>query len=342
MHYSNPDSLIDATKRPLARHHAYRLLSSLFLDGLTAVSLPTVQQIPQLGDTLPNDINLDATAATHQHLFGFNIFPYESIFLDPSGLLGGLATDAVLNSYSQAGFTPSPDSASPDHIGNELDMMAHLAGAEADAWEDDLPIVAENMQRLQREFLQSHLLRWLFPFVVTVQRQDDPFFAAVAQLTFELVSDHAQELGQTGLQPKVTQDLSGLDLPIAPALMDDDKTSLRDIAEFIVTPPYSGVYLGRDDVGRLAREIELPRGFGGRDQMLLNLIRTAVQYKTIPTLIDNLRAELGEWSGEYTAVFAQYPHIAPFIAPWQTHCQQTDQLLTDIATQIETIAQEDE
>ena len=334
MHYSNPDSPIDATKRPLARHHAYRLLSSLFLDGLTAVSLPTVQQIPQLGDTLPDGINLDDTAAAHQHLFGFNIFPYESIFLDPSGLLGGLATDAVLNSYSQAGFIPSPDSASPDHIGNELDMMAHLTGAEADAWEDNLPIVAQNMQRLQREFLQSHLLRWLFPFVVTVQRQDDPFFAAVAQLTFELVSDHASDLAM--------QDELDLDLPIAPALLDDDKTSLRDIAEFIVTPPHSGVYVGRDDVGRLAREIELPRGFGGRDQMLLNLIRTAVQYKTIPALIDNLRAELGAWDGEYTAVSAEHPHIAPFIAPWQTHCQQTDQLLTDIAAQIETIAQEDD
>jgi len=76
--------------------------------------------------------------------------------------------------------------------------------------------------------------------------------------------------------------------------------------------------------------------------MLLNLIRTAVQYKTIPTLIDNLRAELGVWNAEYTAVSAQHPHIAPFITPWQAHCQQTDQLLTNIAAQIETIAQEEE
>lgn len=336
MHYSNPDSRIDARdarKRPLAQHHAYRLLSSLFLEGLTAVSLPTVQQIPQLADALPDDVNLDEAAASHQHLFGFNIFPYESIFLDPSGLLGGLATDAVLNSYSQAGFTPSPDSASPDHIGNELEMMAHLTGAEADAWEDDLPAIAENMQRLQREFLQSHLLRWLFPFVVSVRRQNDPFFTAVVELMFELVSDHVAALA--------TQPLLATDLPIAPALLDDDKTSLRDIAEFIVTPPHSGVYVGRDDVGRLAREVELPRGFGGRDQMLLNLIRTAVQYKTIPALIGNLRAELAVWNGEYTAVSAQHPHLAPFVAPWQTHCQQTDRLLTDIAAQIETIAQED-
>lgn len=331
MDYSNPDSLIDANKRPLAQHHAYRLLSTLFLDGLTAVSLPTIQQVPELANALPAEINFDEAAASHQHLFGFNIFPYESIFLDPSRLLGGLATDAVLNSYSQAGFTPSPDSASPDHIGNELDMMAHLTGAEADAWEDDLPIVAQNMQRLQHEFLQSHLLRWIFPFVVSVRRQNDPFFAAVAQLTFELVSDHAQQL-----------DLTGSDLPIAPALLDDDKTSLRDIVEFVVTPPYSGVYWGRDDVGRLAREIELPRGFGGRDQMLLNLIRTAVQYKTIPTLISNLQAELGEWDKEYTAVLQEHPHLVPFIGIWQSHCQQTNELLTEIAVQIETIAQADE
>jgi hypothetical protein len=125
-------------------------------------------------------------------------------------------------------------------------------------------------------------------------------------------------------------------------LLADDKTALRDIVEFIVTPPYSGVYWGRDDVGRLARAIELPRGFGGRDQMLLNLIRTAVQYKTIPALIHNLQAELGEWDKAYTAVSAEHPHLAPFIATWQSHCQQTDQLLTDMAAQIETIAQTDE
>ena len=120
------------------------------MQGLTAVSLPYLQTIPDVAAVLPADFDEDQAAADHYQLFGFNVFPYQSIFLDPAGLLGGSITDEVVRSYSQAGLSVGPagnqaTDESPDHLGYELRLMAFLCAAEADAWRDGLPAEAGRM-----------------------------------------------------------------------------------------------------------------------------------------------------------------------------------------------------
>ena len=158
----NPDSPINlgAGELALARHLTYGLLGQLYLEGITAVTLPTIQNIPTLSETITIPFNTDEAAARHQTLFGFNIFPYESIFLDGSGLLGGVVTDSVLHSYQEAGFTVDANSTSPDHIGNELALLAHLCGAEADAWEDNLASTAERIRNLARDWPMVCRFKW--------------------------------------------------------------------------------------------------------------------------------------------------------------------------------------
>ena len=313
----------------LARHHTYALFGRLYLEGVTAVTLPTLQSIPELAGTLPNTFDADEAAAEHQSLFGFNVFPYESIFLDETGLLGGAATDAALESYRQAGFPFGDNSASADHIGHELALLAHLCGAEAEALEDNLPLVTERMRGLQRDFLQSHLVRWLPPFVLAVKRQERPFYTALAALTLEFANDHGGAFRETPLEAP---------LPKPPNLLDNDKTSLKDIAEFLTTPPHSGIFLSRDDVGRLARQMDLPRGFGDRTQMLTNLMRTAAQYDTLPALLEAIRQHVVAWNNDYDQIALDYPTLIPFITPWQTRLQAAQQILHCIQEQIQTLA----
>ncbi|HFQ92410.1 MAG TPA: hypothetical protein ENK32_00240, partial [Anaerolineae bacterium] len=88
-----------------ARSRSYQLLSRLFLQGVTPEILSMVQAAPELAAALPDPVDFDELAAVHYQLFGMNVFPYESIFLDDSGLLGGRVTDGVIRSYGRFGFT---------------------------------------------------------------------------------------------------------------------------------------------------------------------------------------------------------------------------------------------
>ncbi|MCB9420114.1 MAG: molecular chaperone TorD family protein [Ardenticatenaceae bacterium] len=329
---SNPSFPINLGPQELAlaRHLTYDLLGKLYLEGVTAVTLPTLQIIPSLAQTITRPFNHDESAASHQELFSFNVFPYESIFLDGSGLLGGPAADAVLRSYQAAGFIVDAGSTSPDHIGHELGLLSHLCAAEADAWEDNLTAAADRMRHLQRNFLQSHLLRWLVPFVVAIKQQERPFYTALAQLSLDFIYDHWQEITTDASLP-----LMGNSLPEPPDLLGDEKTGLKEIATYLITPPYSGLFLSRNDITRLTRSQDIPHGFGDRTQILTNLLRGAAQFEALPNLLSDVQELLRVYQNEYTKATREMRGLTRFIAAWQAQIAETDQLLTQIKQQIE-------
>lgn len=77
------------------------------------------------------------------------VHPYESVFLDPSGLLCTDVSAQVLSFYSKAGFKPDLSRARVrcgDHLGVELFFVGELLNA--------------GRRDLATEFLKSHLLKW--------------------------------------------------------------------------------------------------------------------------------------------------------------------------------------
>jgi TorA maturation chaperone TorD len=308
-----------------ARHHTYALLGRLFVDGLNDELLPYVHAIPELVSTLPDSLDVDEAAADYQHLFCFNLFPYESIFLDTTGLLGGAISEAVWRNYERAGYSVNKAATSADHIGPELSFMAFLAGAEAEAWEDGQAAVAQQMQQQQRDFLQAHLLRWLPPLALAVRRQGQLFFTALADLTLAFVHSHYASMGS-----RAAIDFR---LPAPPTLLDDEKTGLKEIAAYLATPLYSGFYLSRDDVGRMGRQQRLPRGFAGRSQMLLNLMRAAVQYDALPALLAELQSLTDGWQKAYAVLAGTYPELRPWATTWQARANNTVHILSGITSQ---------
>jgi hypothetical protein len=93
-------------------------------------------------------------------------------------------------------------------------------------------------------------------------------------LLLELLGDQYAHLTQTLIAPPVN-----FTLPEPQNLLDDEKTGLKDIAELLSKPALSGVYLTHQQIKALALSLELPKGFGSRQQTLVNLLRTAVQYE---------------------------------------------------------------
>ncbi len=306
----------------VARHHTYTLFSRLLLEGVTPGLWPTVQQLAELHAELPSEPDFAEMAAAYQTLFAFNIFPYESIYRDSSGLLGGSITEAVVHSYQASGFPVSDDATSPDHVGHELALLAFLCRVEANAWAGDMHPMAQRVQALQQDFLQNHLLTWLFPLALAVKQQGNGFYTAVLTLTTDLVIDHAQEIGFRGE--------IGFRLPPTPNLLTNDKTSLKEIATYLTNPVHSGFVLSRDDVSGIARAHKLPRGFGKRDLMLHNLLQAAVQYDALHAVLETFIALAKQWEEDYGRYAQQAPALQPFLQPWQERVAVTQALLATL------------
>ena len=276
-----------------ARSRVYRLFSYLYRRGLTGDALPIVQAIPDLASLVRGPFDEDEAAADHYALFSLEVFPYASVFLEAEGRLGGSTADQVYRLYAHAGFQPKLDRESADHLTHELALLAFLSEAEADALEDDKQHEAERMRRRMQAFMDEHLLWWLPAFVQAVQQQSYPFYAALGRLTLDVVLDHRAALGEESRIPEERM------VAEPPDLLAEEKTGLKDIAAYLTTPAWSGLFLSRSDLARMGRGERLPRGFGSRVQTLTNLLRAAAEFDRVPPLLDALDAQADAWESFY-------------------------------------------
>jgi TorA maturation chaperone TorD len=296
------------------------------LHGITADYLPYLQSIPDLVQTLPDSFDPDETAAVHQTLFGFNIFPNASIFLDPSRLLGGSIANQHAEVYRQGQFMPE-SAVDQDHISQSLAFLAHLSNLEANLNAGSQPPILP--QSYQFKFLENHLLPWLLPFSIAVELQNIPFYKTLARLTRFLAVEHYSSAKLLHLNI-VNQGTTQQELNSRPPSLQDGRTGLRQIARFLVTPVLSGFYIGRSDINQLARRLNLPHGFGSRDQMLQTLIESAGQYDGIPQLFASFHALVATWHQAYQEIIQEHPDLTAHILPWHFRLQQTSSLLSQM------------
>lgn len=315
-----------------ARSRAYALLAEVYRHGITDALRPTLAAVPDLAEALPEPFDVDAAAAMHYRVFGRDVFPYASVFLDDAGRLGGSVTDAALHMYLQAGWAIAPQGEAADHIGQELAFLGFLVGAEADALEDGLPAEAMRMRLRARQFLDEHLLSWLPAFVRAVQQLDVPFFGAAAALTLEVVLDHRAALGQPAEPFRPV-------LPQPPALLDDERTGLKDIAAYLMTTAWSGLYLGQADLARIGRAEQVPRGFSTRVQTLSNLLHAAVEFDRAEAVLGHLHDLTASWNAYYRDLGAAHPFLRGIAEVWRARLGTTERIIARIreaAVSIET------
>ncbi len=309
-----------------ARNNSYRIFSRLFDAGVSSETLPYVRSIPELSMAAAELADPDLAAAVHQRLFGFNVFANESMFLSPEALLGGPVSERVAQFMLQAGFDPG-SSENADHVARELALLAFLCDGEADALRHQQTGETERMRAMQRAFLDGHLLRWLPGLTFAVRQQEEPFHTALAGLTLELALDHRADLGDDLLNPGAP-----LSLPAAPDPLASERAGLRDVAAFLLTTAYSGLYLSRDDISRLGRQRNLPTGFGSRRIMLTNLLRSAAEFDALPPLLSDIQILLARWQAGYAAL-DELPvaAVCTIGAVWSARLAETTSLLNRLS-----------
>jgi TorA maturation chaperone TorD len=316
---------------PLNRHQTYQLLSQLFTHGLTEEDLKVVGQVEGLAKSLADPFDEDEAAADHQHLFGFNLFPYESVFLDPSGQLGGDVAASTIHDYQRTSFDTGSAVVSPDHVGHELAFLSSLCRAETKASAERDVSQAALMQEYQRSFLDRHTLRWLPPLVKAMRDQRLPFYGALAAVTLETTVAHREILGG---RPEME-----FNLPDPPELLEDEKTGLKEIVAYLLTPALSGIYLGRDDISRLARGHSIPRGFGERRQMLASLLRSAANYGDLGQVLSSLKGLVIAWVNAYQDMATSSKPLSTATI-WQQRASATAGMITHMRSRLAEIGQE--
>jgi len=297
----------------LARGRAYDLLACGLKDGLREERLEHFRAVPALATHIPPTPNLDQWAAAHHGALTMEVPPYESAFLSATGQLD--EGDAVREAYAQGGFGTVPHDLQPDHISVELAYMCWLSGAEADAEKDELPDAVTQIQDLQRDFLDGHLLRWTGALVTALQTspQAHAFFVDLALLAHELGSTHRAHLGG---------DAPSWALPPSPDVLGNPETGLRDLATHLTTPSLAGGVLTRGALAQVGRAAQAPRGFGSRALMLTNLFKTASEYDRLPSVVAGLGEVVSGWTQAHTRLSAPV---------WAARSQATEALLTQMS-----------
>lgn len=109
--------------------------------------------------------------------------PYESVWQGETRVMGE-RTQEVLKKYSDAGIGMDISEELPDYIGIELKFMFLLSYKEAEAWKNNEKQKAINFLKLQQEFMNAHIHKWIPRFCSIVEDEAvNSFYKGVALFT---------------------------------------------------------------------------------------------------------------------------------------------------------------
>lgn len=135
----------------------------------------------------------DELAAEHTSIFVLpsSHLPHEAVYLDKEKRLGGRVTISVSQFYEKAGADILESSIDmPDHIGMELEFLGFLCRLERELRKNADHTALNDCIRLQKEFLDEHLLKWAYQCCEKIgEKAIYGFYKAVACLITEFMKD---------------------------------------------------------------------------------------------------------------------------------------------------------
>lgn len=193
--------------------------------------------------------------SAHTDLFGFQLYPYASVYLGEEGMMGGEARDRIAGFWRALGQTPPKE---PDHLSVLLSAYAELCERDID--------VEAGWRRARKAFFWEHLAGWLPIYLQKVGRHADAYYRRWSRLMMEVLGEEAQALGPLDRTPLCLRD--------SPGLIDPRQES--DEAEpwfgALLAPARSGFVLVRDDLRKLGAKLGLAVRAGERRFVLQNLL----------------------------------------------------------------------
>ncbi len=163
-----------------------RLCSQNPISGDTPV--PEIQKLKILFEkTDINDLRLDH-ARLFMGPFQLAAAPFGSVYLEAKRTLMGESTLEITEIYREAGLEMANDFHNPpDHIIAELEFLAYLLSAQAEAGADT--DAAQNIEDIKQRFINRHLGAWIEPFTIKLEQgAETGFYRLLGSLTRKMVT----------------------------------------------------------------------------------------------------------------------------------------------------------
>lgn len=303
-----------------ARGRVYGLFARLLIDGIDAATLAQLQALEWLLEADTGAHDLDELAAEHHACLQLDVFPYAGVFLSTEAVAGAWA-DRCRAQFESVGFRPRLDQLAADHLGVAVACLSFVSAAIGEALDDGQAHVAAELERRCAALLDACVLAYLPVLVAAIEHERATrLWPRVLGELLEFAALHRAAL--PSWPGTIVEPTTG---PAADWL-DDRDTNLRRIAEYLLCPAYSGVFLTRADVAALGRKRELPRGFGSRVLTLDNLLHSAIDYGQLAVLLDDLDALLLARAGTLERYAAQL-NLARHVRAWLATLARTRALL---------------
>ncbi|MDD5053334.1 MAG: molecular chaperone TorD family protein [Sulfuricurvum sp.] len=188
----------------IARSNIYALLSRILLQELDENVLDILKVDPTVLDFFPhwNEWEQRTTLSNKEILEEYlnpdftnlsilHLVPYETFYTRSDQMIETGGANPVTDIYSAYDFLVDYEIArvvSADHIGIELEFMHHLCEAQKKAFgENDMDAVKE-LENVQHNFLNSHLLRWAPMYLINMKYEArTPLYYDSAEMTLEFL-----------------------------------------------------------------------------------------------------------------------------------------------------------
>ncbi len=196
-----------------ARSNIYALLSRVLMQEIDPELLEQIKNDENILDFFPTFKEweklktLESGVLLNEHinpdfsnLSLLHLIPYETFYTREDQMIETGGANPVTDIYSAYDFMVDYEAArvvSSDHIGIELEFMHHLCEAQIKAEiEDDADAVAE-LKKVQKEFLNKHLLQWAPMYLINLKYEArTPFYYDVAETALEFILSDNEYLTQ--------------------------------------------------------------------------------------------------------------------------------------------------
>ena len=198
------------------RSNVYGLLATIYHKELTTALLNQIKnprflkalsdEGVQLGDDIlqrSDDELIEELAVEYTRLFlgpGKHISPHESVHHERDdgdwGRLWGKDTVLVKKFIETAGLEyKSGYTGLPDHISVELEFMHEVTKREARAWEEKDSDGAIYCLKIEKKFIEEHLVKWIPAFCdKVISGAELSFYREMAKLTRSFIELEEQEI----------------------------------------------------------------------------------------------------------------------------------------------------
>lgn len=137
-------------------------------------------------------------AAHFVDLFLIRLVPYETFYTSEDQMVNSGTENETMVFYKKYGFDVELLRArvvSADHIGVEFEFLMNLVKAQREALGDGFDEYVESAIKVQKEFIETHLLPFALMFLpALLDASKSPFYKDVAEIALEFLLGDYEEL----------------------------------------------------------------------------------------------------------------------------------------------------